>query len=472
MKFISTPLPSNPTNSNTDLSDLFTDPRWETVCDQFPYGIVLTDVQGLVTYLNSAAESLNEVRRAEWIGRAFSDFIDSSRLCCDALNNAYHLGHRLNNTIVNIGSRVISISMRRLHNGNGMPAGFLFLQHKIPAMQSSNFSDSSDLSAVTLHKLFNTTELWGNAYQIGLRAMRMNSRILLLGESGVGKTELARRLHADIDKRHGQFIHVNCGSIPESLFESEMFGYDRGTFTGALSKGKPGLIEAADGGTLFLDEIGEMSMPFQAKLLLVLESGCIYRLGSTQPKPVDIRVITATNQDLSKLVEKGKFREDLYHRLNVITLTLSPLRNHRHLIDSLLNHFLEVASEHRGKPLTLSNACRNALIEYNYPGNVRELENIVEYLSVVSDDVAQLEELRQRLPPVLRSAMLPLMQSSNNLITVVDTREPGVSLKSMVQRYEAHLIASAIDRYGSKRKAAAMLQTDIATIVRKSKPHQ
>jgi transcriptional regulator with PAS, ATPase and Fis domain len=469
MKFISTPLSPQLPHPNPDLSGFFADPRWEIVCDQFPDGIVLADARGLVVYLNSAAESLNEVRRGEWIGRSLADFIDSSRLCCDTLKSAYRFGHRLHGALVNVGSRIISISMRLLHDSNGMSAGFLFLQHKIPTAQSQDFCESSDFRVAAAHELFDTSALWGESYRIGLRAMRMNRRILLLGESGVGKTELARRLHADIGSRRGQFVHVNCGSIPESLFESEMFGYDRGTFTGALSKGKSGLIEAANGGTLFLDEIGEIAMPFQAKLLLMLESGCVYRLGSTQPKPVDIRVIAATNQDLGKLVEQGRFREDLYHRLNVIALTLSPLRHHRHLIGSLLDHFLAAAGEHRGKSLVLSEACRDALIQYEYPGNVRELENIVEYLSVVAEDVVQLEELRPRLRPLPQSSDTPPIPD-NQGSSAVDTGESGISLKKMVQRYEVNLIAAAINRYGSKRKAAAMLQTDIATIVRKSKP--
>jgi transcriptional regulator with PAS, ATPase and Fis domain len=470
VKFASLPLSAQSSGPKAGLSGFFSDPRWEAVCDQFPDGVVVADAQGLIVYLNPAAESLNEVRRIEWIGRSFADFIDSSRLCCDALKDAYRLGQRLSGALVDMGRRTVSISTRVLHDSGGMPGGVLFLQHKLPVAQSTSFPAPSELRTTASHRLFDTSALWGDAYRIGMRAMKMNSRILLLGESGVGKTELARRLHADTGERRGQFVHVSCAGIPESLFESEMFGYDRGTFTGALSKGKPGLIEAADGGTLFLDEVGEMAIPLQAKLLLVLESGCVYRLGSTQPKQVDIRVIAATNRDLGKLVEAGKFREDLYHRLSVIPLKLSALRDCRSLIGSLLDHFVAAASEYRGNPLMLSGACRDALLQYHYPGNVRELENIIEYLSVVAEDVAQLDELRQFLRPPPHPSSPPAAQATAAPPSAGFGAEPEASsLKSMVQRYEATLIAAAINRYGSKRKAAAMLQTDIATIVRKSK---
>nr|WP_275692936.1 sigma 54-interacting transcriptional regulator [Burkholderia sp. Ax-1719] len=442
------------------------DPRWEAICDLIPEGVTVVDAGGLVTYMNTSAESLNELRKTEWIGRTFGDFIEESCLRCDALRGAWRGAQRLPDTAVRAGERMVSISARPLRDSQGLPCGYLFFQRKLSSPAAAQSAPQRDAGE---RPLFAASALWDEAYRIGLRAIDMNSRVLLLGESGVGKTELARQLHTNSTRRHGHFIHVSCAGIPESLFESEMFGYDRGSFTGALSKGKAGLIEAADGGTLFLDEIGEMPLALQAKLLVVLESGRVHRLGSTQPKTVDIRVIAATNRDLEQLVAEGKFRSDLYYRLSVITLSLPPLREQKMLIGPLLDYFVALAGERRGKPFALAAECRPLLEAHGFPGNVRELQNLVEYLAVVCDEVAQIKHLPRQVglaraplndPAVHTHAPVPLSNSANL---------EGASLKSLVREFENGLIADAITRYGSKRKAAEMLQTDIATIVRKSK---
>ncbi|NIE68444.1 sigma 54-interacting transcriptional regulator [Burkholderia sp. Ax-1719] len=466
MRFAQTPLDARRPFNAADIPSFLGDPRWEAICDLIPEGVTVVDAGGLVTYMNTSAESLNELRKTEWIGRTFGDFIEESCLRCDALRGAWRGAQRLPDTAVRAGERMVSISARPLRDSQGLPCGYLFFQRKLSSPAAAQSAPQRDAGE---RPLFAASALWDEAYRIGLRAIDMNSRVLLLGESGVGKTELARQLHTNSTRRHGHFIHVSCAGIPESLFESEMFGYDRGSFTGALSKGKAGLIEAADGGTLFLDEIGEMPLALQAKLLVVLESGRVHRLGSTQPKTVDIRVIAATNRDLEQLVAEGKFRSDLYYRLSVITLSLPPLREQKMLIGPLLDYFVALAGERRGKPFALAAECRPLLEAHGFPGNVRELQNLVEYLAVVCDEVAQIKHLPRQVglaraplndPAVHTHAPVPLSNSANL---------EGASLKSLVREFENGLIADAITRYGSKRKAAEMLQTDIATIVRKSK---
>lgn len=466
MRFAQTPLDARRPFNAADIPGFLGDPRWEAICDLIPEGVTAVDAGGVVTYMNTSAESLNELRKTEWIGRTFEDFIDESCLRCEALRNAWRGAQRLPDTAVRAGERMVSISARPLRDSQGLPCGYLFFQRKLSSPSSAQSAPVRDAGE---RPLFAASALWDEAYRIGLRAIDMNSRVLLLGESGVGKTELARQLHTNSTRRHGHFIHVSCAGIPESLFESEMFGYDRGSFTGALSKGKAGLIEAADGGTLFLDEIGEMPLALQAKLLVVLESGRVHRLGSTQPKTVDIRVIAATNRDLEQLVAEGKFRSDLYYRLSVITLSLPPLREQKMLIGPLLDYFVALAGERRGKPFALAAECRPLLEAHGFPGNVRELQNLVEYLAVVCDEVAQIKHL----PRQVGSVRAPLNDATPNATPAVSPPNTanleGASLKSLVREFENSLIADAITRYGSKRKAAEMLQTDIATIVRKSK---
>lgn len=202
--------------------------------------------------------------------------------------------------------------------------------------------------------------------------------VLIYGESGTGKELLAQALHENSRRRDKPFVPLNCGAFPDALLESELFGYRRGAFTGAI-KDKPGWLEQADGGTVLLDEIQEMSPALQTKLLRVLQTGEFSPVGSTVLKKCDIRVIAATNQNLAELVRKGDFREDLYYRLNVIDLTLPPLRERRSDIPLLIEHFLKIFSAQYGKPnLTISAHVHNILCNYDFPGNIRELKNIIE----------------------------------------------------------------------------------------------
>ncbi|RLA40526.1 MAG: Fis family transcriptional regulator [Gammaproteobacteria bacterium] len=253
---------------------------------------------------------------------------------------------------------------------------------------------------------------------------------------------------------------MNCSSIPETLFESEMFGYERGAFTGASNSGKKGLIEAADGGTLFLDEIGEVPIASQPKLLQFIEDGKVQRLGSTKIKRIKVNVMTATNRDLEQMILEGKFRSDLFYRINVIGLTIPALRERRELIPGLIETFMERLIKRRGKPFSLSPACSKRLLEYDYPGNIRELQNILEQLAVECDDVARPEHL-----PFKKYPDSNLLGGSEFL----DIDYKAKPLKESVRGFETLVIEDAILRLGSKRKAASALGVDIATIVRKTK---
>ncbi|MDE2699438.1 MAG: sigma-54 dependent transcriptional regulator, partial [Gemmatimonadota bacterium] len=215
------------------------------------------------------------------------------------------------------------------------------------------------------------------------RVAPTNGRVLILGESGTGKELIARAVHKMSHRAKNSFIKVNCAAIPEELIESELFGSDRGAFTGAV-KTRDGKFLQADRGTLFLDEIGDMSLSVQAKVLRALEQGEFERVGGAKTFRVDVRVIAATNKNLHAEVEQGKFREDLYFRLNVIPLTAPPLRERREDIPALAEHFLKAYAEENGfLPKALSAEARGLLLQYDWPGNIRELKNLVERLSIM-----------------------------------------------------------------------------------------
>jgi Nif-specific regulatory protein len=209
--------------------------------------------------------------------------------------------------------------------------------------------------------------------------------VLLLGESGTGKTLTARMIHELSDRAKYPFIKVNCAAIPENLLESELFGFEKGAFTGAVAP-KPGRFEEADKGTIFLDEIGELSSGIQAKLLRFLQEREFERLGGSKTRKVDVRIIAATNRDLGEAVSLGEFREDLFYRLNVFPILVPSLRERREDIPALLNHFLDKLSREYGRRLSFSPRALDALVKYDWPGNVREMENLVERLSIMVED--------------------------------------------------------------------------------------
>ena len=214
------------------------------------------------------------------------------------------------------------------------------------------------------------------------------STVLLLGETGTGKELFARVIHHNSGMRVMPFVPINCSAIPETLLETELFGHVRGAFTGAIAS-KKGLLEEADGGTVFLDEIGDMSLALQAKLLRVLEDQVIRPVGSTKATKVDIRLITATNKDLKAQVRAGSFREDLYYRINVISIQIPPLRNRKEDIGSLINHFIAKYSQEMGKQAQdFSSDALSLMISYPWPGNVRELQNVIERAILISDGTA------------------------------------------------------------------------------------
>ncbi|WP_282137389.1 sigma 54-interacting transcriptional regulator [Rossellomorea aquimaris] len=290
---------------------------------------------------------------------------------------------------------------------------------------------------------------------------KVDVTVLLTGESGVGKEEIAKLIQEASPRVEQPFIKVNCGAIPETLMESELFGYEGGAFTGALKKGKSGLFEQANNGTIFLDEIGEIPTHLQVKLLRVLQEMEITRVGSAVPKKIDVRVIAATNKDLQELVQEGNFREDLFYRLNVIPISIPPLRKRMEDIPLLVDTYSRMFASKYGKHLSFSKKAIHVLSSYKWPGNVRELVNIVEriYVTATSHEVSEQDVLSM-------FNKIDEQKASTNKAIVVNEILP---LKEAIEELERELIykASLIEK--SYRGIARVLKVNPSTIVRKVK---
>jgi len=284
------------------------------------------------------------------------------------------------------------------------------------------------------------------------------STVLIQGESGTGKELIAKAIHAHSPRRDKPFIPVNTGAVPSDLLESTLFGHERGAFTSAVAA-KKGLFEVADGGTLFLDEIGTMRMDMQAKILRVLQDRRFMHVGGTQEIQVDIRIVAATNVNLEQAVKEGRFREDLFYRLNVISLELPPLRNRKEDIPLLTNHYLKYYAEENGfPPPELSSEALRLMMDYEWPGNVRELENAMERGVVLSNG------------PILGPDLLPQQLRGNTFSTALLEQRPDASLFDVIEDIERRIIADRLERCNwNQTEASEFFRIPLSTLNQKIK---
>jgi TyrR family helix-turn-helix protein len=295
------------------------------------------------------------------------------------------------------------------------------------------------------------------AFAQALKVSGVNSSVLVLGESGVGKGVIAELIHKNSGRAEKPLIKLNCGAIPENLIESELFGYEKGAFTGA-QRSKPGYFEMADGGILFLDEIAELPLPSQVKLLHFLEDGQIMRLGGTKSTAVDVRIIAATHRNLEGMVREGAFRVDLYYRLNVIPIHVPALRERPDCILPMIHHYLDHFGSRIKEKKRLSKEALEVLLSYDYPGNVRELINLCERLVVMSEfDLIEVSDLPSHLinRPVIERAGVP------------DVWPVQMSLEQIMESVERDLLSQARKRYANQARLAEGLGVNQSTITRK-----
>lgn len=439
-------------------------------------GIWITDGSGRVLFANSANAALLGVSKSELEGRTTQQLLEekvfSNSVVLEAIARKRQMSrisynYRTKLTVLATATpllddagnvKLVINNVRDITDLNQMQQN-LQQQEQIIEQQNEQLENMrirlGEGTIIANSKAF---------HEVVLLAQRVGhfdgATALILGESGTGKELIAELIVNHSPRRDKPYLQVNCGAIPESLIESELFGYEKGAFTGADARGRKGLFEAANGGTVFLDEIGDLPLHMQVKLLRVLQQRKVTRIGGTEKIDLDVRVLAATNRNLEEMVRQGTFREDLFYRLNVVTVSIPPLRERKEDILPLVNHFLTVINEKYGTRKSVFSDTVDCFESYEWPGNVREMENLLENLVITTpDDVIRRENLPQKLRKVGRP---PEKQAKGGGV------EP---LRSLVERTEREAIQNAIKVCGSVRKAAAALEVDPSTLVRKMQRH-
>jgi PAS domain S-box-containing protein len=447
----------------------------DTIIDSSSDGLFVCDANANVILMNPASEKIHNRSAADIVGRNMRELIEAGFIDRSAALEASISKKRVSLLQNKDGHKLISIATPVFGEQNKLIRIVVSerditeidnLQHELEEQQALKDSLRDQILAMQQveldsHSIIARSPAMIRALQQSIRVANANSSVLLLGESGVGKGLIADLIHKNSRRSEQPLIKINCGAIPESLIEAELFGYEKGAFTGAQTSGKPGHFELADGGTLFLDEIAELPLSSQVKLLRFLEDGQITRLGDTKARTADVRVLAATHQDLGEMVKQGKFRLDLYYRLNVIPIQIPAVRERPDCILPLIRHYLEKFRGHSGTRKRLTRAALDALASYSYPGNVRELMNICERLVVMSDtELIDLPDL-----PIQITSHPPEKQFSYNQIA------PGASLQQVLDQVEKDLLEKSLQQYKNQSDIAAALNVNQSTIARKLKKH-
>jgi len=436
------------------------DKFFNVILNSIADGVFTTDSQGKITFLNKAAEEITGFSSNEAIGRFCFDIFraDICQTRC-ALKETLKTKKEITNLPVTIlnkdGKKIpISISTAVLRNEKGQIIGGVETFRDLSTIEELK----KELSQrYTLGDIISKNHQIHEIFHVLPDIAESDSTVLIQGASGTGKELFAKAIHTLSRRKAKPFIKVNCGALPDTLLESELFGYMKGAFTDA-KKDKPGRFALANGGTIFLDEVGDMSPSLQVKLLRVLQEKEYEPLGSTSPRKTDVRIIAATNKDLSKLVSIGKFRDDLFYRLNVVKIELPPLSQRREDIPLLIDTFLQKFNARMGKEISgISDEALHLLLRYDFPGNVRELENIIEHAFILCKrDQIDLDCLPKELTRG---------QEKMDIVSPFKTESP-------LETAEAEIIEKILKKYdGSRAKTAQELGIDRTTLWRKMKKY-
>ena len=445
-----------------DVTALQKIPLFDTIINSLHDGILITDHKGYIKYVNSSYIRLTGVDRKDILNRKVQDVRKGARLPEVLQTGKALLGVRRKvnnieyiadiNPIIVKGTVAGAISVVRditevvamTNKLEDYTSRVMELRNKVREIHRAHYR---------FEDIISTSGEMERVKDMAQRVAASDMPILILGESGSGKELFGHAIHNAGPRSTLPFVPINCAAFSPQLLSSELFGYEEGAFTGAVKGGKLGLFEIANGGTLFLDEIGDMEYELQSKLLRVLETGEFMRIGGTKPIKVDVRIISATNRNIANLIHEMKFREDLYYRLNVISLEIPPLRKRLQDIPPLVGHFLDMTGKRTGKKYTASNATIEILNQYHYPGNIRELFNILEFAASTSET----EEIMPKDLPIF-SKIRP--QPSHRR-----------SLSHTTRSSEKEAILEALKSFGrsleGKRKAASHLGISLATLYNK-----
>jgi len=452
-----------------DIKDLSEGIDFREVVDNLLDGVLVTNGEGTILYVNPSYCRHSSIKPEEILGRSVFDIAREGVL----------FKHSVSADVIRSKRKVSGAGFMRNINGkniNGYASGVpLFDENGNIRLVVSSVMDVDELK--TRFEVFRNSCKQNDAIQIYenfggdsgppflgedpaikkiMRIITMAAptdvTILITGESGVGKEVVADKIQHLSHRKDKPYVKVNCTAIPANLLESELFGYEKGAFTGARSTGKAGLFEIANHGTILLDEIGDLPIELQTKLLRVLQEKKVIRLGGTTPISLDVRVIAATNANLRQKIQEGKFREDLFYRLSVIPIHIPPLRERKGDIAPLVKYYFSEYCKKHGRTLTMPESAYASFESYDWPGNVRELQNVIEYIVICSEDEYFNED---------------------KLAEILDLPSPEVirpvNLHQAVEIYERQLIENALKHTGGVRKAAAFLGVDPSTVSRKMK---
>lgn len=442
-------------------------------------GIIILDGTGKILALNRASEQLNAIKAEEVIGKNVriltqKNIVDST-IAPDVIHSRQTISKmqfikRTGRYLMVTGNPVfdkngdlilVVVNERDITQLNALRKTLMKTQMEKEKVSSK--LEEMNRAELNAQNVIAQSKNAQEVYNIALKLSRNEiSNILILGETGTGKGLAGKFIHSNSPRAIKAFIHINCAALPESLLEAELFGYEKGAFTGASEQGKVGLFELANGGMLFLDEIGDMPMKIQSKLLKYLDDFKITRLGGTQAKKINCLILAATNQDLQELVKAKRFRKDLFHRLNSFTIRIPPLRERTGDIFELTHHYLGLYNRKYQQKKVVRSEGIKALQNYNFPGNIRELKNIIKEAIVLSEKHTIDEFLIAKLQETKGEQMLNSQHASVNM---------PFSLSSKVNAFEKQLISDAVLECRSTNDLARILDISQATAFRKMRKH-
>jgi len=425
----------------------------ELVFDNLYNGIYVVDGQGVTIGVNKTFEEMSGFTNKELAGRSLYELVGKDNYFSGSASLLVLERKRpVTATYSTSTNRKFLVKGRPIFNDQGDIEYIINTIWDLTVVQYSQPIDADTARNQLLSEddLITCSDKMMAVVDLALRVAATDSTILLTGESGVGKSLLAKTVHRSSERKNKPLLQINCAAIPESLIESELFGYESGAFTGADSKGKAGLFEMAEGGTVFLDEISELPLHLQSKLLGAIQDKEFYRVGGRQLQRVDFRLIAATNKNLVQLVSEGKFREDLYYRLNVVPISLPPLRERREDIPTLIQHFTDKYNRKYNSYKKFSENLINQLVGMPWKGNIRELENTVER-SIVTTPGNSITWEKVQIP-----GMEKIIPS-------------GLGLKAILAEREEEILLQAEEQYKTTRRIAAVLGISQASVARKLK---
>lgn len=435
-------------------------------------GILITDRSGNIIYVNSQYEKITGLKKKDIIDKNLATLLENG-----IINKAISLevlkkGKSVSTTHSYVTGKSAFSSAQPIFDNNHNIIGVInntrnieeLLKLKSEIKQHVANQEKVNQEMKHLKKLINKNEEFifeskamKETAKLASKVANFDSTVMIYGESGTGKEVVSKYIHGLSGRKNNIFIKVNCAAIPKELFESELFGYEKGAFTGASPNGKIGFFELANGGTLFLDEIGELQLSVQSKLLRAIQEKEITRVGGKERKKLDIRVIAATNRNLEKEVKDGNFREDLFFRLNVFPITIPPLRERPDDIPVFIDFFINKLNNKYKVNKIISKEALNYLIRYNYPGNVRELENMVEYLFVINEKNIEVDSIPGK---ILSQIMISDYKGGKS-------EGKKEKLNYLINLYEKTIIEDTIKKYHTLEQASEVLGIHYSTLSRK-----